>query len=81
MPTAETQHLRGRDDDELREDLESAHQSLFNLRFQAATRQLADNSQVGKARRRIARIRTLLHERKILAMADAEADAAAGTRE
>ena len=77
MPTAETQNLRARNDDELREDLESAHQSMFNLRFQAATRQLADNSQVGKARRRIARIRTLLHERKILA----EADAAAGAQE
>ena len=77
MPAAETQNLRARDDDELREDLESAHQSLFNLRFQAATRQLADNSQVGKARRRIARIRTLLQERKILAAADA----AAGARE
>ena len=41
MPTAETQTLRSRDDEELREDLESAHQALFNLRFQAATRQLA----------------------------------------
>ena len=81
MPAAETQNLRARDDDELREDLESAHQALFNLRFQAATRQLADNSQVGKARRRIARIRTLLHERKILAAADAKADAAGGARE
>ena len=79
MPAPETQTLRARDDDELRDDLESAHQSLFNLRFQAATRQLADNSQVGKARRRIARIRTLLHERKILAAADAAA--ASGPRE
>jgi large subunit ribosomal protein L29 len=77
MPAPETQNLRARTDGELAEDLEAAHESLFNLRFQAATRQLADNSQVRKARRRIARIRTLLHERKILA----EADAAAGTRE
>lgn len=74
MPAAETQNLRARDDDELREDLESAHQALFNLRFQAATRQLADNSQVRKARRRVARIRTLLHERKILAAADAASE-------
>jgi large subunit ribosomal protein L29 len=73
MPAAETQDLRGRNDTELREDLESAHESLFNLRFQAATRQLADNSQVHKARRRIARIRTLLRERQILAEADAAA--------
>ncbi len=75
MPAAETQSLRARDDHELRDDLESAHQALFNLRFQAATRQLADNSQVRKARRRIARIRTLLHERTILAEADAAREA------
>ncbi len=78
MPAAETQTLRGRDDAELREDLESAHQSIFNLRFQAATRQLADNSQVRKARRRVARIKTLLHERQILAAADAAAAAERG---
>ncbi|MFN8639538.1 MAG: 50S ribosomal protein L29 [Dehalococcoidia bacterium] len=73
MPAAETQSLRGRDDGELRADLEAAHQSLFNLRFQAATRQLADNSQVHKARRRVARIKTLMRERDILARADAAA--------
>ncbi len=73
MPAAETQNLRGRNDLELRADLEAAHESLFNLRFQAATRQLADNSQVHKARRRVARIKTLLKERQILAAADAAA--------
>lgn len=73
MPAAETQNLRGRDDTELRADLEAAHESLFTLRFQSATRQLADNSQVRKARRRVARIKTLLKERRILAEADAAA--------
>jgi large subunit ribosomal protein L29 len=76
MPTKETQELRGRSDEQLTEDLESAHQALFNLRFQAATRQLADNSQVRGARRRIARIKTLRHERAIIAAADAEAGSA-----
>jgi large subunit ribosomal protein L29 len=55
-------------------ELEEAHQALFNLRFQAATRQLADVSQVRAARRRIARIKTLLNERAILAAADAASD-------
>jgi large subunit ribosomal protein L29 len=59
----ETRELRERTDGQLGEDLESAHQSLFNLRFQAATRQLADVSQVRKARRRVARLKTLAHER------------------
>lgn len=69
MTAPETQELRARTDAQLREDLEGAHQALFNLRFQAATRQLADNSQVRKARRRVARIKTLLRERLILAEA------------
>jgi large subunit ribosomal protein L29 len=76
MPTAETQTLRSRTDEEIVQDLEDAHRSLFNLRFQAATRQLADVSQVRKARRRIQRIKTLIRERAILIEADA-----AGTEE
>jgi len=76
VPAAETQNLRARTDAEIAQDLEEAHRSLFNLRFQAATRQLADVSQVRKARRRIQRIKTLIRERAILAEADA-----AGTEE
>jgi len=71
--------LRARSDDELSSELEEAHQALFNLRFQAATRQLADVSQVRAARRRIARIKTLQNERAILAAADA-ARAGAGAQ-
>ena len=71
MPSRQAVELRARDDDELRHDLEEAHQALFNLRFQASTRQLADVSQVGNARRKIARIRTLIREREILAEVDA----------
>ncbi len=70
MASPETAELRERAADQLREEMEEAHQALFNLRFQAATRQLADVSQVGKARRRISRIKTLLRERKIIAEAD-----------
>jgi large subunit ribosomal protein L29 len=71
MPSPQAVELRARTDVELQGELEEAHQALFNLRFQAATRQLADVSQVRTARRRIARIKTLLHERAILAAADA----------
>ncbi len=71
MPSPETVELRGRTDEQLQTDLNEAHQALFNLRFQAATHQLADNQQVGKARRRVARIHTLLRERDILAELDA----------
>jgi ribosomal protein L29 len=73
MSAKETTELRGHTDAQLREDLESAHQALFNLRFQSATRQLADVSQISKAKQRIARLKTLVRERSILAEADAAA--------
>lgn len=74
MASAQAIELRARTDDELTAELEEAHQALFNLRFQAATRQLADVSQVRAARRRIARIKTLQNERAILAAADAQSE-------
>lgn len=80
MASPETVELRAMEDEALAEELQEAHQALFNLRFQGATRQLSDVSTVGKARKRVARIATLLREREILAEADAapEAQAAAG---
>lgn len=80
MASPETVELRAMEDEALGEELQEAHQALFNLRFQGATRQLSDVSTVGKARKRVARIATLLREREILAEADAapEAQAAAG---
>jgi large subunit ribosomal protein L29 len=63
--------LRARTDEELEGQLEDVHHALFNLRFQASTRQLADVKQVGQARRQVARIKTLMRERAILAEADA----------
>ena len=71
MAAPETVELRELSDEDLLKDLEETHQALFNLRFQTVTRQLADVSQVGRARRRIARIKTLLTERDILAEVDA----------
>ena len=70
MPTKETRELRERNPEQLVTELDSAHQALFNLRFQSATRQLADVSQVAKAKRRIARLRTLLRERAIVEESD-----------
>lgn len=85
MASPETVELREMSDEDLLSDLEETHQALFNLRFQTVTRQLADVSQVGSARRRIARIKTLLTERDILAEVDAmlaaEAEAADGLME
>ena len=66
MSAQETIDLRALPSDELDHELDESLRALFNLRFQAATRQLADVSQVRRARRRVARVRTLLRERDIL---------------
>ena len=66
MSTQETTDLRALPGAHLRGELDDSMRALFNLRFRAATRQLADVSQVRGARRRVARIKTLLREREIL---------------
>ena len=66
MAPADVADLRAMTDGELGNELDETQRALFNLRFQAATRQLADVSQVRAARRRVARIKTLQHQREQL---------------
>ena len=63
--STKTDELRALETDALAVELESAHRELFNLRFQASTNQLTDMSEVKKARRQIARIKTLIREYEI----------------
>ncbi|MBI3978764.1 MAG: 50S ribosomal protein L29 [Chloroflexi bacterium] len=58
--------LRELNTDELRRQLDEAYHELFNLRFRKATRQLDNTAAVGKARREIARIRTIVRERELV---------------
>jgi large subunit ribosomal protein L29 len=48
---------------ELVEELASARRHLYDLRFQLATRQLTDYSQIAQTRRDIARLLTVQTER------------------
>ncbi|MGB9372816.1 MAG: 50S ribosomal protein L29 [Jiangellales bacterium] len=57
--------LRTKSDDELREELVQAKESLFNLRFQAATGQLESHGRLTAVRRDIARIYTIMREREL----------------
>ncbi|NMA54474.1 MAG: 50S ribosomal protein L29 [Firmicutes bacterium] len=57
--------LRELTDDELQEKLSDFKEELFNLRFQHATRQLDNPMRLKDVRRSIARIKTVLHERKL----------------
>jgi large subunit ribosomal protein L29 len=52
--------LRGRSQDELREELASLLRAQFSLRMQKATQQLSNTSQLRKVRRDIARVRTVM---------------------
>jgi large subunit ribosomal protein L29 len=58
-----TADLRAQSDDQLNEQLSQLKKEQFNLRFQAATGQLAKPSRVREVRRTIAQIQTLQHER------------------
>jgi large subunit ribosomal protein L29 len=55
--------LRELTEDELERRLDEARQELFNLRFQHATGALENTAALIGAKRDIARILTLMHER------------------
>ncbi|HEY5832815.1 50S ribosomal protein L29 [Streptomyces sp.] len=57
--------LRQLGDEELVGKLREAKEELFNLRFQAATGQLENNSRLKTVRKDIARIYTLMREREL----------------
>ena len=54
--------LRAKSPNELQVELNSLLRAQFSLRMQKATQQLTNTSQLGKVRRDIARLRTLLAE-------------------
>ena len=55
--------LQGLSDEELATKLGESRQELFNLRFQSATGALENAARLRSAKRQIARILTLQHER------------------
>ncbi|WP_329135479.1 50S ribosomal protein L29 [Streptomyces sp. NBC_01476] len=57
--------LRQLGDEELVGKLREAKEELFNLRFQAATGQLENNTRLRTVRKDIARIYTLMREREL----------------
>jgi len=57
--------LRQLGDEQLVDKLREAKEELFNLRFQAATGQLENNSRLKTVRKDIARIYTLMREREL----------------
>jgi len=56
--------LRAKDVAGLKEELNSLLKAQFSLRMQAGTRQLSNTSQIGKVRKDIARVKTILTQKK-----------------
>ena len=52
--------------DELRSELRDCQEALQNLVFQKSMQQLEDLSQIKKTRKKIARLKTLIHDSKTL---------------
>ena len=65
--------LRARTEDELTEQAETLGKEIFNLRFQRASGQLENTARVRQVRRDIARIKTILGERRRPAISQAKA--------
>jgi large subunit ribosomal protein L29 len=63
--------VRDQSIEDLMKELTDQERGLMNLRFRKATLQLPDVSELRKARRTIARIRTVIRERQIAEAGDA----------
>ena len=63
----EIARARSLSDQELDSELATARRHLYDLRFQLATRQLNDYSQISRTRRDIARLLTVQTERQMTA--------------
>jgi large subunit ribosomal protein L29 len=58
--------IRARTAEQIRQDILDAEEELMNLRFQRESGQVADSSLLGKLRRDIARMKTIVRERELL---------------
>jgi large subunit ribosomal protein L29 len=56
--------IRAKSEDELRDQLRDLKKEAFNLRFQRASGQLENTARVRDVRRDIARVQTILSERR-----------------
>ena len=50
---------------ELKKQIEEAHQELFNLRFRLSTKQLVNHCEIGRVKKQIARLNTVLREKEL----------------
>jgi len=66
MANPKAAEIRRMTPQELERAIEEAHRQLFQLRFQLATRQLANHREIRKVKRHLARLKTIQRERALL---------------
>ncbi len=57
--------IRALSPDELAKQLEATHRELFDLRFRLSTKQLVNHREVRRAKKDIARLKTVIKEREL----------------
>jgi large subunit ribosomal protein L29 len=65
MAKEKAEELRQLGEAELHKRLEDAHEEIFKLRFQKATKQLTNTNRIRDIRHNICRIHTLLRQREL----------------
>ena len=81
MPAMKPAEFRGMSEEQLQLSLQEEIKNLFHLRFQSATERLETPSEIRKAKRQIARLKTIQRERQLQAEKKARAQAAAPVKE
>ncbi|MCF7926401.1 MAG: 50S ribosomal protein L29 [Candidatus Izimaplasma sp.] len=59
-----TNEIREMDTTKLKEEIKALKGELFDLRFQQATGQLENTARIGKVKKAIARMKTIINERR-----------------
>ncbi len=59
------EEIRALTTEELKKQLEEAHQELFNLRFRLSTKQLVNHRELPRVKKRIAQLKTIIKEREL----------------
>ena len=63
---AEIDDIRSMNDEDISDEFESTQKELMNLRFRSATMQLVNVNEIRLAKKKIARIKTVVREREIV---------------
>ena len=66
-----TEDIRKLSDADLEKQLEEAYRRLFSLRLQNETRQITNHRELPRAKRLVARLKTIRRERQLAAVGEA----------